>query len=372
VDLAENFLYVPQSIHHGEMDNVVVPANSRNMAKRLRELEYDYVYKEYPGVGHSVPVDSARLSDWMMMHAKDPMPTHVIYKTISLRHNKAYWVRIDRMADPGVIAEIDATVKPGNRIEVKTKNVEGFTLTLPSVLAERGKPLTTVIDGKEQTHSTFEVPDFSLLQVNGVWQSPPNPMVGLFKNHDTPGLLDDVFSGKFLYVYGTVGDSSETEMNRSAAMDMRDRITGADGGQFMGNFKVVKDTEVTKEDILGANLILVGRPRSNRITAEIEDKLPIRFDGKTVKGVKNFSGGDLMVRFIYPNPKNQKRYVVVNYAGDPKMLVNMKWQRWMSPDYLIMRMNPTGDAENPYEVLEAGLFDTRWQLSNAHLSGSVK
>jgi len=87
--------------------------------------------------------------------------------------------------------------------------------------------------------------------------------------------------------------------------------------------------------------------------------------GKTVTGLKTHQGDDLMVRIIYPNPKFPRRYVAMHYAADPKQLANFRWERWQSPDYLILRPNRDPKKDDRYEVLEAGVFDTHWRLQPA-------
>ncbi len=363
VEMAENFLHVPQFIFHGDQDQSVSVAHSRSMAKRLKELEYDVIYKECPGLGHVCLTDGFGLGEWFMMHAQNPIPSLVKYRTASLRHNRVYWVTVDRMQKSMEIAAIEAAVKARDRIEVTTQNIEQFTLQLRPELLDRSKPITLSINQKTiLTILPTNTPEISVDYAGGTWRYPAQPVGGLIKNHDTPGLLDDVFHHRFIFVYGTAGDAAETQLNRAAATDLCNRMTGADWDQIMGIFAVIPDTEVTEAVAEKNHLILVGRPASNKVAASIINQLPVRFDGKSVTALQTHHGDDVMVLFIHPNPRFPHRYVVLFYAVTPKQLVNMRWERWLSPDYMIFRPNRDPKKENRYEVLEAGVFDTHWRL----------
>lgn len=102
----------------------------------------------------------------------------------------------------------------------------------------------------------------------------------------------------------------------------RDGYYGMDLALFLGTFlnytpglNVRLDTEARKED-LERNVILIGGPVVNSITAKINDKMPVKF----VKGenwkIKSFSGKEYLsdetgIIVKMKNPFNNKKHVLV-------------------------------------------------------------
>lgn len=85
----------------------------------------------------------------------------------------------------------------------------------------------------------------------------------------------------------------------------RDGYYGMDLALFLGtflnyvpNFYVKLDTEVRESDLKN-NLILIGGPVVNKITAMINSKLPVRFDKESHWGIKSTITGN-----IYPNDES--------------------------------------------------------------------
>ena len=89
-------------------------------------------------------------------------------------------------------------------------------------------------------------------------------------------------------------------------------------GTFLNNvpeFRVKLDTEVRESDLQN-NLILIGGPIVNKVTAEINDKLPVKFYKEHGWNIKSFSGNS------YPeetngiivkakNPYNKDKYILL-------------------------------------------------------------
>jgi hypothetical protein len=80
-----------------------------------------------------------------------------------------------------------------------------------------------------------------------------------------------VDSKKVRVIYGTV---AEMEANKAAAENLSQMVGTA--SQF-----IKADTEATAEDLNAECLIVIGRPATNRITARLQDRFPIKFEGAT-------------------------------------------------------------------------------------------
>ena len=136
---------------------------------------------------------------------------------------------------------------------------------------------------------------------------------------------------------------------------------------------MVPDTSITETDIRERNLILFGNPGSNQVIAQINGQLPIRFDGNAiVAGDQRFSGDDVAVQMIYPNPLNPQRYVLIGGGITPRGTANIhktgldvssaQFPNSADYDYVIFDGSFLGKTADRY--LKAGHFDGTWQLQN--------
>jgi hypothetical protein len=137
----------------------------------------------------------------------------------------------------------------------------------------------------------------------------------LRKRQGLSGPLSDAFYESFLVVLGTQASEAELEAARREADAIR--AFGSRGARYWTPMK--KDSEVTSEDISRYHLIPVGTARSNSWINKINSKLPIRIeDDAVIAGNRRFSGRDVGLRMIYPNPLNPRKYVVICAGGAPK------------------------------------------------------
>src|SRR5262249_21174872 len=174
---------------------------------------------------------------------------------------------------------------------------------------------------------------------------------GLHKTHGLQGPIDDAFLDSFIFVTPTgtpaapaVAPWVASESQRAIAQWHR---------QFRGNTQVRKDSEITEADIANNNLILWGDPGSNKILARIADKLPKRWPSEAAQALI----------MIYPNPLNQKRYVVLNSG------FTFREADWTSnarqtpklPDWAIVDTTVPADARWPGKIVSAGFFNEDWR-----------
>jgi hypothetical protein len=135
--------------------------------------------------------------------------------------------------------------------------------------------------------------------------------------------------------------------------------------QFRGEARVVRDDQVSESEIGSASLVLWGDPGSNRLLARIADKLPILWDARTVRvGKRSFDSRHHLPVFIYPNPLNPARYVVVNSGftfAHPRSSSNAD-QTPKLPDYAVVDVEGPPAVGANGEVVEAGFFDEQWRL----------
>ena len=375
----ENGLNLPTFVVHGAADKVVDVEQSREAVEILEKLDYPVRYHEPPDAGHwwwldekriQACIDDPQLFDFFSRHRLHANPHEVIYQTQALRFNKAYWTSIDQLSRHGEKARLHAKVVPGNEINVKVENISRYTLALNDNLVNMDEPVVITTNGSE-SYAGPARDAVTIGAVDGIWSAVAAAAAAahLEKHAMMAGPIFEAFNSRFLIVYGSGGSAEEAEANYKQA-----RWTQVWWQIWAnGECRVVPDTSITEADIRERNLILFGNPRSNQVIAQINGQLPIRFDGNAiVAGDQRFSGDDVAVQMIYPNPLNPKRYVLIGGGITPRGTVNIhktgldvssaQFPNSAEYDYVIFDGSFLGKTADRY--LKAGHFDGTWQLQN--------
>jgi hypothetical protein len=126
---------------------------------------------------------------------------------------------------------------------------------------------------------------------------------------------------------------------------------------------VKKGSEISDADIADMNLVLFGDPKSNKLLAKIADKLPIKWGEKEITvGGKKWAADKFIPVFIFPNPLNPKRYVVINsgftyaVAGGGSNAT----QTPKLPDWAVIDMSVPHPDRLQKGVADANFFTERW------------
>lgn len=290
-------------------------------------------------------------------------PPEVKFFTNTLRYDRAYWVTLDRLTRHNAAARITAAFDDGKprpqpgggrgrpqsppepdrppTLSVTTENIDALTLRLAEAGVPADVPVALTVNGA--VVSAGPLPAVAhLVQNEGKWQLASAPAHS-GKRHGVQGPVGDAFNARFLAVYGE-GDLPLARAELDAIRNPPSQL------MIHGEFPLKAAARVTAEDIAGANLILFGTAKTNPLIARLAPKLPASL--MTAAGE-----GDAVV-FIYPNPENPARYVVV-WTGpvlSTRLDVPLKagWMMPISllPDYLVVKDG---------KVADAGHFDRDWK-----------
>ena len=174
-----------------------------------------------------------------------------------------------------------------------------------------------------------------------------------------PGLqgpIDDAFLDAFIVVVPTGPMSGPVD----AWVDRQWRqFTNDWRGQVRGECRVVKDVDVTADDLRDHHVVVWGTPKSNRLMARMTRKLPLVWDGESVRhGKREVARGKVVPVLIAPNPLSPDRYVVVN-SGHTFASWDGTNARQTSrlPDWAVLALEGGGGSR----VVEAGFFDEAWR-----------
>ena len=339
-----------------------------------------------PKTGHAYEPGAkkvvAGLVDEATNKGMNHQPRKVTFVTHSLKFNKAHWLTVDALEKHWDEARVDAEVgtKAGiNELRVKTRNVAGFSIYIaPSDLVGRGAKL--IVDGQDLGFRNMvgSLPppgsgapaswwSYSAIKSGGKWaERNPSPSAnsGLAKRHNLQGPIDDAFMDSFVMVRPTgqplnaaVGQWAKTELAEAALHWRR---------YFRGEPRVKDDSAITDDDIKNSNLVLWGDPSSNKQLARIANQLSIQWTAQGIKvGGKTYDATKHAPAFIFPNPLNPSRYVVINssftfpqYAGASNSQQTPKLPDWAVLDISV----PLADRVLGKGVVAADFFGEKWEI----------
>ncbi len=371
---AANFAGLPLVAYSGEKDRQIQAAQvmDRELTKEGMRMRHiigpDTPHRYHPE--SKILIDDAMNA--IMARGRQAYPAHLQFVTYTLAYNRMKWLRVDGLKQHWEAGRIEAEVRGVRAIRVTTSGITGFTIDYGAggcPLDLNGKA-TVTIDGVAvkvagpMTDRSWTA-SFVRAAGGGGWRAATaKDGDGLRKTHGLQGPVDDAFMSRFVIVKPTGKPMApgaaawvDAEMNRAIAEWRR---------HFRGEAIVRKDTEVTGEDVLTANLILWGDPGSNQVLGRIVNQLPVGWNAQNVTvGKKSFAASTHAPILIYPNPLNPKKYVVVNsgFTFREYDYLNNARQIPKLPDFAVVDLSVPPDSRWPGRIAHAGFFDERWQAT---------
>ena len=369
-DYARNLFNCPTVAYSGEIDKQKQAADI--MAKALAADGMQLTHIIGPKTEHKYEPKAKeeinRRIDSIVARGRNPVPTKIRFTTWTLRYNEMLWVKVDGLEQHWERADVDAEIINPHEIKVTTKNVSALTLSMPPglCLLDNSQKPKVVIDGKElDAPAVFSDRSWTAhFQKDGrKWKVLATEDPRIRKRHGLQGPIDDAFMNSFIVVRPTgkpmnekIGEWVEAELAHA---------TNQWRSQFRGAARVKNDLEISESDIALSNLILWGDPQSNQLLATILAKLPIHWDAQNITvGKQTFSSSHHAPVYIFPNPLNPNRYVVLNsgftfreydYLSNARQVPKL-------PDYAVVNLNVPITAKAPGEIVAAGFFDKRWMI----------
>jgi hypothetical protein len=369
-DYALNLTQCPTVAYSGEIDKQRQAADIMEKALLAEQLELVHVIG--PQTAHKIHPDSLveierRLAD-IAAFGRDRVPSDVHFTTWTLRYPQMKWLRVDGMQEHWERARVHAQIVGYKHVLIKTNGVTGLTLDMPSghcsfPLVE--KPALQ-IDGQEFEVSRPKIDKswkVHLQKKGDKWSETLKPL-GADTLAKVPGLqgpIDDAFMSAFLFVKPT-----GQPMNAAAGTWVNAEMEHAQfewRRQFRGDAPVKEDKAVTDADIAASNLVLWGDPSSNALIARILAKLPMQWTAESITAnKKTHPTASSVPVFIFPNPLNPSKYVVINSSFTYREYdyLNNARQVPKLPDWAILSSTVGRDKRQAGKVLDAGFFNEQW------------
>jgi hypothetical protein len=347
----ENLKHVPVYAFHGDQNTHNPLSESIQLKEAAERAGVDFKLDVVPGATHlRFPVEPRSLIfRWFTGRRRVVNPDRVVFATSNLRYHRAYWLEIERIADAGSEAHIEARFQDGE-VVVQARNVAAYRL-LTGPLREKTDRLTVRTNGTVSfVGSTAERSEIRVT-LAGERGTPARPG----KSAGLPGPIWDVFTAPLTVVTGTGGDVLSNQAAHAGAQ----RLGESWRGRFGANSLTVKtDRDVTRADIRDRNLILFGQPHRRSPLASTAGLLPFRAAGPGLQHRRATYAGPAAVQFVLPNPLNVRRYllVILNPTGIPMPVdaIQLALKGWY--DYSVW----SGGAGGQVTLRDAGMFDSTW------------
>lgn len=374
-DYALNLYNLPIIAYSGAEDKQIQAAQIMEESMKSYGIELAHIIG--PGMGHKYHPDSIRLIDEAMdsilAHQDSSVPRSIRFATWSLRYPDMHWFSATGLEKHWQMATCNASIDMDHKgIHLETKNLNSFFLQFkPGEWKGPVDKAVHVVLDQQPLEGPHPKTDRSwsayFKKIGNQWSisssMPLSHSPGTGDLRKVPGLqgpIDDAFMDRFIIVTpSSAGFRAASDQFFSATME---RLKTEWKYQFRGEPIVKRDHEVTAEDARSSHLVLFGDPKSNIYIQRIVQKLPFRWNESGIHTrTASFPGDRYCPQFIYPNPENPGKYVVINssFTFDQTISSSNADQTPKLPDYVIRRFEPDGSTT----ISKAGFFDESWKLS---------
>lgn len=265
--------------------------------------------------------------DEMLRVTRQPYPDRIAYSTTRNHHRKAYWLEIHAIAFGKREAAITAVVEAGT-IRVTTRNVTGFTITLPpqvprdqfTVVVNRGKPWAFTAYAEETVH---------FIRKGRAYVPAAARPAGPVSRKGT-GLLD-VYLGPMRIA---VADPDNRALMRAAEAFSAPVTNGYDGTIYV-RYPIVPAGELTAADKACHLIVLDDLSGEGGWLSEVRARCPIRMDAAGITYRDQRREGAYCSMQVIPNPAAQERSILHIGVNDPALLRrNLFTRKVVIPSYL--------------------------------------
>ena len=367
-----NFVNTTLVAYSGEIDAQKAAADLMGAALLKEGVKMTHIIG--PNTAHAYEPEAkkvvAKLVDETVNKGLVHQPKRVTLVTCSLKFNSAHWVTIDAMEKQWEPARVEAELT-AEGISLKVSNVAGITLAPGPDGFRNSRPRISIDNQKVDGPAVVPSAKWSarLVKANGQWALAAASEIGnrkseIAKRHNLQGPIDDAFTDSFVMVRPT-GQPLNAAVGQWAKTGLAEAVFHW-RRFFRGESRVKDDSAIMDDDIKNRNLILWGDPSSNRLLARIADRLPVKWSAQEIKvGDQIYDATKNVPAFIYPNPLNPSRYVVINsgFTFPQYASLSNAQQTPKLPDWAILDLSvPLGERVGGKGVVAADFFGEQWEV----------
>jgi enterochelin esterase-like enzyme len=368
-ELAENAINTDFRYFHGRVDpGPMRPAFVAAFSKHIATLGVPYTEKWFD-TGHDLlylVVRQGALFKDLQNVTRKKKPAEVRLVTGDYRAAEQHWLRVTWLARQPELARVRA-VAQASEIRIDVSGADALEVAWQEAPLDAAAELSVVVNGVSVAKSPKKAlgSKLSLLRSAGTWQLGA-ASAGVRKHAGNAGPITDAYYGKLIHVYGTANTAHTAELKKQAERGAR----GWPLWLWRVDQPVVADTEVDDALLRDSNLVLYATPGSHALLSRIEAQLPIKIESDAVVvGNQRYTDKGVGTKFIYPNPLNPKRYVIVQAAPTLDAVKAGYNLPDFLPDYVVYDAKSTRSRPRlifPAAPPALGYFDTAWRIDETH------
>ena len=366
-----NLFNVPVIAYSGEVDKQKQAADVMEAAFNEHGRKLPHIIG--PKMGHKYdPASLAKVMDFMskaVAKGRDPFASRVSLQTRTLRYPRVHWLTVRALRQHWQDCRVDATAGTASerRIKITTSGITGLEVSVPWRGVDTIQAGTQITINDSHLTVATDTPRVRLIKDGAAWRfKSANELPDrLRKKHGLQGPIDDAFLSRFVVVVPT-GQGVSREIDKWVEFELAHFVERWHN-LYRATPRVVKDVDLTQEDMERSNLILWGDSKSNRVISRVlaEGQFPFKWNDTslTIRD-KQHDATQFALVAIYPNPLSPNRYVVFNSGPTHReghdrtnSLQNPKLPDWAVIDTTVQPTN-----ELPGGVVHADFFDESWNV----------
>lgn len=283
--LLDNLTNLPVYAHHGAKDWGVAVDNDRTAIRYLKNLGAPALLREVRDAGHGEIEEYAPPAAWLLSQKRVEKPAQVRFT--GAQPDRSYWLTICKLTDPHVPARVAASVvgrDAQQMVTITATGTDALAFDFTQMPINRKCALQVQVESA-LLQCAAPLPDriYLLRQSDGWTLADRMPPPALLTRPYHAGGAQLLYKGEPLcIVYGTQGSEARTKALREIARVL-ERFAGAGDTMPNGRFPIKADREVTPEDMRHMNLIVLGGPQDNALTATLLPRLPITITDNALK-----------------------------------------------------------------------------------------
>ena len=316
-----NMKNVPLYLLHSDDDFLVPMSMSRNAMQRLSQMGAKVTWDKTHGDWHSIFSNTEaniRSLHWVKQQARTSTVYDIHFTAMDGLSHGSWWVSILEWGPKRSYPSFKLSLGNDNTIYFNFDNIQAITLDINSSPVDQNKPLMIVLEGQPLGTVQSPIPDkLYIYRKNNEWNvDPHSPKLPTERLH-VPGGATALYHGEpLMVVWGTQAGDEVNEKIRDLAQLARATPNPNWTDQYDRQMQYCllpgkPDTEVTEDDIIRYNLILIGTAAQNSIVDRLAKDLPVSLTNGKLAASDDLSWDftDRGLGLLYYNPLNSKRLI---------------------------------------------------------------
>ncbi len=369
----KNMYNLPSLVIHGELDMIRPVQFSRAAINSLIDNTCPVIFHELKNVGYQLSQATKSIDpiEWLLGYRRSHEPCDIIFECKPSSSLKSYWLSVLSKINSHKNAIAKARFIGINNLVLSLNNIEHAAITLPKKNVEFGSLLQLMINGNQKELSA-PLPDVVYISYvsNTYILSRNNPLTAQKRKQYVAGSWQNIFNGEpVMIVKGSSGSDEINQKIEACAKQLQNwSYIGRKSSSV--NFKIKSDSEITDDDFLKYNLILLGNQNQNSFVNKIKKELITPLDDNFVTiGNTNLSLSERGLWLSQYNPKSEKKLIWIwassetdFYNADAKWISDWNYPAANPPDFLMVNL------KEPLGYEKALLFNKNWEIIQRYLN----